>query len=93
MSSQSEKSVKPVKPPKKIKIEKEVRKLVKQYFINVEDGNCGGYLYQELIQRVEKELITTVLNHTANNQSQAASILGISRTTLRKKLADWEMPS
>lgn len=74
---------------KKIKIEKEVRKLVKQYFATIEQQVDSGYLYQELIQRVERELIKTVIKKTDNNQSQAAVILGISRTTLRKKMAEF----
>ena len=40
-----------------------------------------------VIQQVEQPLIKVVLQQTHNNQSEAAKILGISRGTLRKKMA------
>ncbi|BDD89439.1 sigma-54-dependent transcriptional regulator [Desulfofustis limnaeus] len=39
------------------------------------------------LQEMEKRHIKNVLTRTGNNKSQAARILGISRTTLRQKLA------
>jgi Fis family transcriptional regulator len=39
------------------------------------------------MDEVERPLIETVLDAAANNQSVAARMLGISRSTLRKKLA------
>jgi Fis family transcriptional regulator len=41
-----------------------------------------------VLAEVEKPLIETVMNHTAGNQTHAADILGLSRGTLRKKLAE-----
>jgi Fis family transcriptional regulator len=38
------------------------------------------------MNEVERPMIESVLEHTQGNQSAAASILGISRGTLRKKL-------
>lgn len=75
----------------KVKIEKEVRKMVKQYFNTVEDDNHQSHLHQELICRVERELLAQVIKRTKDNQSQAAKVLGISRTTLRKKLAQYNL--
>lgn len=72
---------------KKPKIEKAIKKLVKQYFKTVPANEKSGYLYEELIRRVERELILQVMKQTENNQSQSAKILGISRTTLRKKIS------
>jgi two-component system, NtrC family, nitrogen regulation response regulator GlnG len=43
-------------------------------------------LYAELLEVVERQLLTEVLRHTSGNQSQAARILGITRPTLRAKL-------
>ena len=40
-----------------------------------------------LPDEVEQPLIETVMQHAQGNQTRAASILGISRSTLRKKLA------
>lgn len=44
-------------------------------------------LYEEVIEAVERQLFREVLQHTAGNQSHASQILGISRPTLRAKLA------
>ncbi len=44
-------------------------------------------LYEEVIEAVERHLFREVLQQTGGNQSQAAQILGISRPTLRAKLA------
>jgi two-component system nitrogen regulation response regulator GlnG len=44
-------------------------------------------LYAEVIERVERELLTEVLDQTNGNITQAAVILGITRPTLRAKLA------
>ncbi len=47
-----------------------------------------GEIYSMVIQRVEKPLITLVLKKTEGNQVRAASLLGINRNTLRKKIRD-----
>ncbi len=43
-------------------------------------------LHEEWLQIVEKQLLDIVLKHTHQNQSEAARILGISRSTLRTKM-------
>jgi len=45
-----------------------------------------GTLYRDWIERIERPLLETVLAHTSFNQIQAASLLGINRNTLRKKI-------
>jgi len=44
-------------------------------------------LYAEVVERVERELLTAVLTHTHGNITRAAHTLGITRPTLRAKLA------
>jgi DNA-binding NtrC family response regulator len=44
-------------------------------------------LYDEVIQGVERRLLTEILYHVDVNISRASAILGISRSTLRVKLA------
>jgi two-component system nitrogen regulation response regulator GlnG len=43
-------------------------------------------LYGEVLEQVEKILITRLLNHTGGNQVQTARILGITRGSLRTKI-------
>ena len=45
-------------------------------------------LYRNLVEKVERPLLARVLLHTQGNQIKAASILGINRNTLRKKIVD-----
>jgi two-component system nitrogen regulation response regulator GlnG len=51
-------------------------------------GSASGELYQETIRLAEATLLAEVMRFVAGNQVQAARILGLSRTTLRKKLAE-----
>jgi two-component system nitrogen regulation response regulator GlnG len=45
-------------------------------------------LYAETLRRLERLLLTRVLQHTGGNQLQAAKILGITRGSLRTKIRD-----
>ncbi len=47
-----------------------------------------GEIYRTILECVERPLIKTVLEHTDGNQIRAASILGINRNTLRKKIVE-----
>jgi len=51
-------------------------------------GLDRGDIYSMVLQRVEKPLITLVLKKTEGNQVRAASLLGINRNTLRKKIKE-----
>ena len=58
---------------------------LEEYFKTL-NGNAPNDLYKLVINEVELPLIKTVMTFTNKNQSQAAEILGINRSTLRKKL-------
>ena len=45
-------------------------------------------LYEEMLRRMERLLLTRVLQHTGGNQLQAAKILGITRGSLLTKIRD-----
>ena len=53
----------------------------------------GGHgildLHRLVIEEVERPLFATVLQHVEGNLSQAAKILGLTRSTLRKRLRDY----
>ncbi|MEW7977317.1 MAG: DNA-binding transcriptional regulator Fis [Candidatus Sedimenticola endophacoides] len=63
-----------------------VRDALNSYFRQL-DGHAAADLYQMVISEVELPLLETVMEHTRGNQTKAAALLGISRSTLRKKLA------
>ena len=67
-----------------------VRDALESYFRQL-GGHEGNDLYQMVISEVEDPLLRTVMQHTAGNQTKAARILGISRSTLRKKLAQYQI--
>ena len=45
-------------------------------------------VYHQMMERVERPLLEAVLRHTGGNQLRAASLLGINRNTLRKKIVE-----
>jgi len=53
------------------------------------NGAQADDVYEVVLREVEIPLFTQVLRHCAGNQSRAASMLGIHRATLRKKLRDY----
>lgn len=63
-----------------------VRQSLDQYFDQLE-GTEPNDLYQMVIGQTERPLFERVMQHTGGNQTRAAALLGISRATLRKKLA------
>ncbi len=62
-----------------------VRHSVEDYFAHLNGHDSSG-LYNLVLAEVEKPLLETALKHSDHNQSKAAKILGLSRSTLRKKL-------
>ncbi len=65
-----------------------VRQSLQQYFAQL-DGQTPSNLYGMVLAEVEKPLIEMVLQLTNGNQSKAAIVMGISRGTLRKKMAQY----
>ncbi len=48
-------------------------------------------LHQVILAEVERPLIQAVLEHTEGNQSRAAHLLGITRTTLRSRIQRYQL--
>ena len=63
---------------------------LKKYFKTL-NGHKPVALYKFVIKEVERPLMKEVMKYTDSNQSEAAKILGINRTTLRKKLKDFKI--
>jgi Fis family transcriptional regulator, factor for inversion stimulation protein len=62
-----------------------VKRSLERYFKDM-DGEKPTAIYDMVLKNIEKPLIETVLIKASGNQSQAASMLGIDRNTLRKKI-------
>jgi Fis family transcriptional regulator len=60
-------------------------RVLSDYFSSL-NGHRPARLYNLVLREVEEPLLRAVLDYADGNQSQAAEILGITRTTLRKKL-------
>ena len=61
---------------------------LREYFSKL-DGHGTRNLYEMVLSEVEQPLILSVLEHCGHNQSKAAEVLGMSRSTLRKKMAQY----
>ena len=71
--------------PKHKPLSEQVRKAMKKYFATLGDTNPAN-VYEMVMAEVEPELLRAVMKYTNNNQSKAATALGLNRATLRKKL-------
>lgn len=60
---------------------------VRRYLSDLGDSQAAG-LYRLVLAEIEVPLFTEVMRHCGGNQTRAARILGITRATLRKKLAE-----
>jgi len=67
-----------------------VRLAVKDYVTRL-DGEDISNLYNIVLNEVERPLIQTVLELCGQNQSKSAQMLGLSRSTLRKKIASYSV--
>lgn len=67
---------------------KHLEKALHDYFVNL-DGDMPVNLYQMVLEQVEPPLLQKVMHYVDHNQSKAADVLGISRSTLRKKLKQY----
>ena len=67
-----------------------VKKAVDEYFSHL-NGHTATGLHTLVISEVEKPLIEAALEYSGYNQSKAAKILGLSRSTLRKKMDQYSI--
>ena len=62
-----------------------VRRSLERYFKDM-DGEKPTSIYEMVLKNVEKPMIELVLGQAEGNLTQAATMLGIDRNTLRKKM-------
>ncbi|HWS03765.1 MAG TPA: DNA-binding transcriptional regulator Fis [Gammaproteobacteria bacterium] len=65
-----------------------VRTCLEKYFADL-DGHEPAEIHQLVMNEVEPAMLETVMRFARGNQTRAADMLGINRTTLRKKLRQY----
>jgi Fis family transcriptional regulator, factor for inversion stimulation protein len=65
-----------------------VKQAVDLYFVQMKDHDVVN-LHAIVMNEVEKPLLESVMRHSGYNQTKAAKALGLSRSTLRKKLEQY----
>jgi Fis family transcriptional regulator len=73
-------------PQAPLRLNEHVRLAVLDYLSRL-DADEVSNLYAMVLAEVERPLIQAVLEQCGQNQSKAAQMLGLSRSTLRKKMA------
>lgn len=71
-------------------LKQNVEQALTAYFEEL-DGQHTTELYDLFMHQVEAPLFACVMQHTQDNQSKAATILGLNRGTLRKKLKQYDL--
>jgi Fis family transcriptional regulator len=71
-----------------ITLKQVVKNTLRNYFSNIGEEQPVDF-YSILLEEIERPLLEVLINHTHYNQVKMASILGISRGTLRKKLKQY----
>lgn len=63
---------------------------IENFFNDIGDHQLGD-LYQMVISEVEQAMLASVMRYANGNQTRAAEVLGINRSTLRKKLKRYNL--
>jgi Fis family transcriptional regulator len=67
-----------------------VRRNLNRYFRDL-DGETPHAIYDMVLACVEKPMLEVVMKQAEGNQTVAAEMLGMSRSTLRRKLAEHDI--
>jgi Fis family transcriptional regulator, factor for inversion stimulation protein len=67
-----------------------VRRSLNRYFRDL-DGESPHAIYDMVISSVEKPMLEVIMKQSQGNQTIAAEMLGISRSTLRRKLSEHDL--
>ncbi|MFT3742353.1 MAG: helix-turn-helix domain-containing protein [Gammaproteobacteria bacterium] len=82
----------PLNPPTTIPPLREyVRRALENYFSCLDPDMLPTQLLDLVIEEVEAPLVEVTLKYLQGNQCKAAELLGISRSTLRKKIKQYQI--
>ncbi len=76
--------------PKKLYLADAVNRALDQYIEDL-NGEHPGHLHKMVMLEVERPLVAYAMKYANGNQTDAASILGVNRNTLRNRLAKFDM--
>lgn len=62
-----------------------------QNYLKQMNGQPLNEVYDLVLTQVEEPLLRAIMEHTRNNQTKAAQVLGLNRGTLRKKLKRYNL--
>lgn len=62
-----------------------------QHYLKQMNGQPLNEVYDLVLAQVEEPLLRSIMEHTRNNQTKAAQVLGLNRGTLRKKLKRYNL--
>lgn len=80
----------PSQERRKTPLSSTVNTALKLYLDNL-DGHLPAPIYQMVMAETERPMLETVMEYVNGNQSRASQVLGISRSTLRKKLKIYDL--
>lgn len=73
--------------PEQHPVSQTIEKHLKRYLDDLGE-NAPSNVYQMVLTVIEKPVLEIIMKHADQNQSLAATYLGINRNTLRKKLLE-----
>lgn len=65
-----------------------VERHLRDYFAAHDNDLPASGLYDRILQEIERPLLSITLDECRGNQLRAASLLGLNRNTLRKKIRE-----
>ncbi|QCI18366.1 MAG: DNA-binding transcriptional regulator Fis [Buchnera aphidicola (Aphis urticata)] len=68
-----------------------IKKSLENYLLNLDNTIYINNLYPLILSELEQPLLDVIMQYTRGNQTKAALMMGINRSTLRKKLKKYGM--
>lgn len=75
----------PARERRKEPLRASVQCALERYFTDL-GGHPAEGVYDLVVGQVEQAMLESIMQHTRGNQTKASEVLGINRSTLRKKL-------